>query len=85
MYLDYAENQAGRQISMKMADWTQKLDGFLKFNEYEILKTAGTVSHEVAKQLAGKEYEKYRITQDQLYESDFDQVVKKIINPVKKT
>ncbi len=85
MYLDYAENQAGRQISMKMADWTQKLDGFLKFNESEISKTAGTVSHEVAKQLAGKEYEKYRITQDQLYESDFDQVVKKIINPVKKT
>lgn len=48
MYLDYAENQATRQIPMKMSDWIQKLDAFLQFNEYKILKDAGKVSHEVA-------------------------------------
>jgi hypothetical protein len=84
MYLDYAENQAARQIPMKMADWVKKLDAFLQFNEYNILKDAGTVSHEVAKLLAEKEYEKYRITQDQLYESDFDKEVKKITSKIKK-
>jgi hypothetical protein len=78
MYLDYAENQASRQIPMKMADWVHKLDGFLQFNDYYILKNAGTISHEVAKRLAEQEYEKYRISQDQLYESDFDKEVKKI-------
>jgi len=80
MYLDYAENQAARQIPMKMADWAKKLDAFLQFNEYHILKDAGTVSHEVAKKLAEKAYEKYRPVQDQLYESDFDKEVKKIVN-----
>jgi len=79
MYLDYAENQASRQIPMKMADWVKKLDAFLQFNEYHILKDAGTVSHEVAKKLAEQEYEKYRPVQDQLYESDFDNEVKKIV------
>jgi len=79
MYLDYAENQAARQIPMKMADWAKKLDAFLKFNEYHILNDAGTVSHEVAKKLAEQEYEKYRPVQDQLYESDFDKEVKKIV------
>ncbi|HEX5317391.1 MAG TPA: virulence RhuM family protein, partial [Candidatus Kapabacteria bacterium] len=64
MYLDYAENQAARQIPMKMVDWVQKLDGFLQFNEYDILKDSGTVSHEVAKQLAEHEYEKFRVLQD---------------------
>jgi hypothetical protein len=78
MYLDYAENQAARQIPMKMADWINKLDAFLQFNEYHILKDAGTVSHEVAKKLAEQEYEKYRIVQDQLYESDFDKEVKRL-------
>ena len=47
MYLDYAENQAARQIPMKMADCAKKLDAFLQFNEYHILKDAGTVSHQV--------------------------------------
>ncbi len=51
MYLDYAENQAVRQIPMKMADWILKLNAFLQFNEYQILKDAGKVKHEVAKQL----------------------------------
>ena len=78
MYLDYAENQADRQIPMKMQDWVQKLDAFLQFNEYEILKDAGKVSHEVAKKLAGKEYEKFRIIQDESYESDFEKEINKL-------
>lgn len=79
MYLDYAENQAARQIPMKMQDWVEKLDAFLQFNEYQILKDAGNVSHEVAVKLAEKEYEKFRVIQDQNFESDFDRAVKKII------
>lgn len=83
MYLDYAENQAARQIPMKMADWVKKLDAFLQFNEYQILKDAGTVSHDVAKRLAEHEYDKYRVVQDQLYESDFDNEVKKLTSKTK--
>jgi len=83
MYLDYAENQASRQIPMNMADWVHKLDGFLQFNDYYILKNAGTISHEVAKRLAEQEHEKYRISQDQLYESDFDKEVKKLTSKTK--
>ena len=73
-----------RFYPMKMADWVKKLDGFLQFNEYDILKSAGKISHEVAKQLAEKEFEKFRITQDQLYESDFDQEVKRFLKVPKK-
>jgi hypothetical protein len=78
MYLDYAENQAARQIPMKMQDWVEKLDAFLQFNEYQILKDAGNISHEVALQLAGKEYEKFRVIQDRQFESDFEKAVKKL-------
>ena len=78
MYLDYAENQAKRQVAMTMKDWTTRLDAFLKFNEYQVLKDAGTVRHDVALQLAGQEYEKFRIHQDQRFESDFDQMVRKV-------
>ena len=85
MYLDYAENQAARQIPMKMADWVKKLDAFLQFNEYQILKDAGTVSHDVAKRLEEQEYDKYRVVQDQLYESDFDNEVKKLTSKIKNT
>jgi len=77
MYLDYAENQAARQIPMKMADWVQKLDAFLQFNEYAVLSNAGKISHEVAVALAEKEYEKYRIIQDNDFESDFESEIKK--------
>ena len=55
MYLDYAENQAARQIPMKMTDWVEKLDAFLQFNEYQILSDAGKVSHEAAITLANDE------------------------------
>jgi hypothetical protein len=75
MYLDYAESQAERQNAMTMADWVEKLDGFLKFNDYEILQDAGKVSAKVAKKLAEEEYEKFRPIQDKAFESDFDKLV----------
>jgi hypothetical protein len=78
MYLDFAELQASRQIPMKMADWVTRLDAFLQFNEYQILKDAGKVSHEVALKLAEGAYEKFRIVQDLNFESDFDKEAKKI-------
>ena len=78
MYLDYAENQAARQIPMKMSVWVNKIDAFLQFNEYDILKDAGKISHEVALKLAESEFDKFRVIQDHNYESDFDKVVKKI-------
>jgi hypothetical protein len=78
MYLDYAELQASRQIPMKMADWISRLDAFLQFNEYEILKDGGKISHEVAIQLAEKEYDKFRVIQDQNFVSDFDKEIKKL-------
>lgn len=77
MYLDYAENQARKGIVMYMKDWIKKLDAFLQFNDEEILKDKGKVSHEVAKDLAENEFEKYKVIQDKLYESDFDKEVKK--------
>jgi hypothetical protein len=78
MYLDYAENQAKRNVPMTMNDWIQKLDAFLQFNEYEILNNAGSVRHDVAKRLAEKQYEQFRIDQDKRFESDFDQLAKKL-------
>ena len=59
MYLDYAEDQAERRNPMYMKDWEEKLNAFLKFNERDILTGAGSISHEVAKELAEKEYEKF--------------------------
>jgi len=56
-----------------------KLDASLQFNEYEILKDAGRVSHTVAKALAHQEYEKFRVVQDHNFESDFDKSVKKLM------
>lgn len=76
MYLDYAENQAKRKIPMTMEDWTNKLNAFLQFNEYEILNNLGKVTAEIAKVFAESEYEKYRIVQDRLFESDFDRLLK---------
>ena len=72
LYLDFAELQAERHIPMTMDDWAKRLDGFLEFNGNEILMGAGKISHEQAKLHAETEYEKYRIIQDRLYESDFD-------------
>lgn len=78
MYLDYAENQAIKGVVMYMKDWVKKLDAFLQFNEEEILTHQGKVSHQVALSLAEKEFEKFRLVQDKLIESDFDKEIKKI-------
>lgn len=72
LYLDYAELQAERKIPMSMEDWAKRLDGFLEFNGNEILTGPGKISAEQAKLHAETEYEKYRIIQDRLFESDFD-------------
>ena len=61
---------------MHMSHWVEKLDAFLKFNDYEVLANAGKISAEVAKQLAEGEYEKMRVVQDREYVSDFDRMVK---------
>lgn len=81
MYLDFAENQARKGVVMYMKDWTKKLDTFLQFNEEAVLKHQGKVSHDVALSLAESEFEKYRIVQDKLMESDFDKAVKKLSSP----
>jgi len=75
MYLDYAEMQARNGQVMNMQDWVKKLDAFLHFNEREILDTVGKISAEIAKNFAESEFEKYRIVQDRLFESDFDKLV----------
>ena len=77
-YLDMAEMQAMRKIPMTMADWEERLSGFLKLWDREILKDAGRVSTEIAKTHAESEFEKYRFVQDQLYESDFDKQLKSL-------
>lgn len=79
MYLDYAENQAKKQIPMKMRDWIIKLNTFLEFNEYKILDGRGSVSAKLAKELAYKEYDKFRIEQDKEYKSDFDKEMNKYL------
>nr|WP_233259861.1 RhuM family protein [Chitinophaga sp. S165] len=79
MYLDYAENQAARQLPMKMTDWIKKLDAFLQFNEYQVLKDAGKVSHAVAMKLAETAYEKFRIEQGRTFKSDFEKEFKDIL------
>ena len=75
MYLDYAENQAKKGTVLFMKDWILKLDAFLKFNEESILNHQGKISHEVALALAESEYGKYRVIQDKIIESDFDQEI----------
>lgn len=80
MYLDYAENQAEKGKTMTMKDWIRKLDAFLIFNEYNILKDAGKVRAVVAKKFAEDEFNKFRVIQDKEYESDFDKLVSKTKN-----
>ena len=78
MYLDYAEDQAEQGNVMTMKDWVEKLDAFLQFNEETILKHQGKVSHELALSLAVNEFDKFRIAQNKLIESDFDKAIKKL-------
>ena len=81
MYLDYAEDQAERGIPMTMADWAGKLDAFLQFNQRDLLDHPGKVTAEIAKAFAESEFEKYRIVQDRLFESDFDRMIKQLPKP----
>src|SRR5699024_10520629 len=69
MYLDYAEMQAERNIAMKMTDWVKKLDAFLEFNDYRLLKNPGKMRKNVADALAKKEFDKFRVIQDKEFES----------------
>lgn len=82
-YLDLAEERAKRKIPMTMEDWAKRLDLFLQFDERKILQNAGTISAEIAKSHAESEFEKYRIIQDQLYQSDFDDLINKLDKPNK--
>ena len=77
-FLDLAENRAQRKIPMTMEDWATRIDQFLAFDEREILQDSGRISAEIAKEKAETEFEKYRIIQDQLFESDFDREIKKL-------
>ncbi len=79
-YLELAENRAKRQIPMTMEDWAKRLDLFLQFDDREILQNAGKISAEIAKQHAESEFEKYRIVQDTLFQSDFDKLIENIEN-----
>lgn len=91
-YLDIAEDMATRQIPMTMRDWAERLDRFIAMTDREVLRDSGKVTHELAKEFAETEFEKYRIVQDRLFESDFDRFIdnatieglkKKIIKKVK--
>ena len=75
-YLDLAERQARRKIPMTMNDWAVRLDKFLEMDGSEILKDAGKITAQFAKNFAESEFEKYRVIQDRLFESDFDKLVK---------
>ena len=77
-YLDVAEDMALRQIPMTMADWEERLNRFIAATDREILQDAGKVTAEITKAHAETEFEKYRIVQDRLYESDFDKAIKAI-------
>jgi len=77
-YLDLAEDRARREIPMTMEDWAKRLDLFLEFDDRQILPDSGKVSAELAKGHAESEFEKYRIVQDRLFESDFDRIVKEL-------
>ena len=77
-YLDVAEDMALRKIPMTMQDWETRLNKFIEATDREILQDAGKVTAEIAKAHAESEFEKYRIIQDRLFESDFDRLLKQL-------
>ena len=77
-YLDLAEERAKRKIQMSMEDWDKRLDLFLEFDDREILQNSGKVTAKLVKEHVSSEFEKYRIIQDRLFESDFDRVIKQL-------
>ena len=85
-YLDLAEDMALRQIPMTMQDWETRLNRFIEMTDRKTLQDAGKVTAEIAKAHAESEFEKYRIVQDQLFESDFDRHIKELpeVTPAKK-
>ena len=77
-YLDVAEDMAQRRIPMTMQDWETRLNRFIEATDREVLQDAGKVTAEIAKAHAESEFEKYRIVQDRLFESDFDRLIKQV-------
>lgn len=77
-YLDVAEDMAQRKIPMTMQDWESRLNRFIEATDREVLQDAGKVTAEIAKAHAESEFEKYRVVQDRLFESDFDRLLKQI-------
>ena len=77
-YLDLAEDRAKKHIPMTMEDWAKRLDRFLEADDRSVLQDSGKISAQIAKEFAESEFEKYRIIQDRLFESDFDREIKKI-------
>ncbi|MDP2709009.1 MAG: virulence RhuM family protein [bacterium] len=82
-YLDLAENRASRQILMKMTDWAKFLNRFLELSDYTILENKGKISQVQAEIKAAKEYKKFRVIQDRVFESDFDKMAKKFLKKKK--
>jgi len=80
-YLDLAEDMAMRQIPMTMEDWEIRLNRFIEATDRKVLQDAGKVTAEIAKAHAETEFEKYRVIQDRLFESDFDRVIKNLPDP----
>jgi hypothetical protein len=79
-YLDLAEERAKRKIPMTMEDWAKRLDLFLEYDDRAVLQDAGKITAEIAKDKAESEFEKYRIIQDRLFQSDFDKLIMKELN-----
>jgi len=80
-WLDLAEERARRKIPMTMEDWAKRLDRFLEFDDRKLLEDRGKVTKEMAKEFAESEFEKYRVVQDRLFESDFDRMLKEVAPP----
>lgn len=83
-YLDIAEDMAQRHIPMTMADWALRLDRFITMTDRKVLNDAGKITHELAKEFAESEFEKFRVIQDKAFSSDFDEASKKYLEEGKK-
>ncbi|WP_375665469.1 RhuM family protein [Bartonella sp. TT121SHDZB] len=83
-YLDLAESCIERKLPMTMEDWAKKLDKLLELDEHNILQNAGTITAKIAKNYTENEFEKYRIIQDNSFESDFDKEIKALEKPKRK-
>ena len=74
-YLDLAELRAEEEVPMTMEDWAEQFEGILRLSKKEILTNAGSISAKIAEEHALTEFEKYRVKQDKLYQSDFDKIL----------